>query len=235
MIAQSGERYMTKMSLCAVLAGLAALMPCGASAQISKCDGTWTNETCEGEVQASFKEVPASEPDPAARELSRRRIWLHDLEMLRLKAKREHDITVSTKPVEDICLTLKTPARECSNAIAAKETEINQLVTERARLALERERQEAQPSEGPTTVNVINQREVIFVRPRRRHHHHHHTHGGTSVELSASGSAGNISAGVSTHAGASTITLDRPRPIRPDRGRATGSTMGSGALGGLKR
>jgi len=151
-----------------------------ASAEIYNCEGRWTNKPCDSNSRPAFAEEQSA-PDPDAEtkaDLSKRKLWLQDLDLLRLRLKRKHDVAVSTREIEELCLNTNSSAIECSQAVSAKENEINQLLVEKDRLNVERDRNKIeektaeQNANPPTAVTVIQENNVI-IAPRHHDRPHH--------------------------------------------------------------
>ena len=81
-----------------VLLVVAVLLAQPLAAELVNCDGVWTDKGCDGEVTES---LPVSDPTEAAVKAqpelsSSTEIALHDLNMLRLRARREYEIEISS-------------------------------------------------------------------------------------------------------------------------------------------
>lgn len=101
-----------------------------AGAEIYHCDGVWTNKACPGKSSAVMEESPIRTVDPKSTDLKKRNSWMHDLDMLRLKAKTEFEIEVRVDGVRDLCSQEETSLIDCNKIISEKEFEINQLILE---------------------------------------------------------------------------------------------------------
>lgn len=166
------------------------------------CDGKWTNIKCNSEPSKTLTSPSKTTRDPIAAQLSKRKLWLHDLEMLRIKAKREHDVSVSTQSVRDACLSMKNDESTCRNLIDDKEKELNKLILSYKKLEIEKEVKEVESEEKP----VKTQQQVIVIREDRRYlrrrHHQTHPHGhGTTTQAGAG-----ISVSTTNSSGSTTIS-----------------------------
>ena len=142
------------------------------TAGIFNCAGTWQNKPCTGEASASLPSAPTRSQTQEAQSRSKRRLWLHDLDMLRIKAKRDFGIDLNPRDAEEICKSDNYSDLECQQIISAKETELTNLIQQAEHLAVEKdknriEEEKLKAEQEPTTVNVVNDnRSVIFVRPQ---------------------------------------------------------------------
>lgn len=138
-------------------------------AQIYNCDGTWTNKECSGKT-SQIKETTKTPASTPSKDLAKKKTWINELDLLRLKAKREHQIQVSISAIEDICLTPSTTLADCSKTISDKEKQINELII--AKQNSEQKSKQKQSEEKPstnTTVTIYNNEENNYkiIRPKR--------------------------------------------------------------------
>jgi len=149
-----------------------------AVAEIYNCDGLWTARPCSDSSVPSLSENERTEKS----EISKRKLWLHDLDMLRLRTKRELSISPSIREVETLCLDLSRSALDCSQAVSAKETELNQLLLENKKLKVAEERNRIEEEKNSSTdgaegtvtsVTVINREKNIYILPRKPRHPSH--------------------------------------------------------------
>ena len=189
------------------------------AAEVHECDGVWTNETCNGSISKEFSVSRSAEPSPERKELNQRKLWLHDLEMLRLKAKRDFGLSASIEHVRGQCLDLKVEAEVCTKLVAEREKEIQNLIIARQAADAEKEKAEKTSSDDSQKVVIIdnrgdewNRRGVYVTDGRRRpgvdpynrhpygsgHHRHEHESTSAGVSVGVSSSTGNANLGITT-------------------------------------
>lgn len=103
------------------------------AAEIYECDGVWTDIPCDGTVGKVIKEAkgPASGETLKKESDGRTRKWLHDLDMKAFRARREHEVDVSTATAHAVCTDLQSSEfKKCRDAIDKTEAEINKLVAD---------------------------------------------------------------------------------------------------------
>ena len=135
-----------------------------AHAEMRECKGVWTNKPCEEAPQHALKESSSVE-SPLQREKSQRSLWLHDLEMKSIKAKREFKVDVDIGDVQVICHDLQISTAGCRKAIADKDALLEERITAAKTLALKKAQLEAQTTPQQQPLQVIVQNNDHF--PRR--------------------------------------------------------------------
>lgn len=154
---------MRKALIIAVFFSLNCAAP--AAAEIRQCDGVWTNSPCENVDLRGYSISVQPEPSPEQKRLETRKLWLHELDMLRLRAKREFEIQASVEHVRAACLNPETDDEACAKLVAQREEEIQSLIIAREKVrAKQRKAEEAETPPAP---------QVVVIEPERRHHHHH--------------------------------------------------------------
>ncbi len=141
-----------------------------AYAELHQCDGTWTNKPCEGKIAESIKETSGRVRTAEEVELSQKELWLHDLEMGRLKARKEFGVKVSTLEAQTICNEKTTSLIDCRKAISAREDEIEKGVqAEKDRILKRKEIEERNKAElaAREANKVVVIQNNVEVRPRR--------------------------------------------------------------------
>lgn len=130
------------------------------AADVHRCGDTWTNKSCDATSEAT-PEVAAPDTQAATRKAkAERNSWLHELEMRRFRAKREHKLDVDVGDVRQICEDLNTPATECRKAIAERSSKIEEQILHARELDLKKaeleQKAKSTPQEPPTRIIVQN-------------------------------------------------------------------------------
>ncbi|MCB0324802.1 MAG: hypothetical protein KDD69_14565, partial [Bdellovibrionales bacterium] len=99
-------------------------LPKLAEAEVSNCDGRWTNRPCEGTVSATLEEVERAPLDPASARRRRKQSLLHDLRMAAIEAERSHGVVVALGPAEARCSDQATTIEQCQEAVQAVEQQL---------------------------------------------------------------------------------------------------------------
>ena len=135
-------------------------------ADLYNCNGTWTNRPCN-----SSSKIPEKEDTPKNKDKSKKESILHDLRMLVIKAKREHDIRYNIDVIEDLCKT--SNLEECDKSVKTAQKELQAQVTDadeaKERNALIREANKLKKERNKIEENkppVIIQQNTVIV-PRR--------------------------------------------------------------------
>lgn len=207
-------------------------VPVPAPAQIFECDGQWTNKPCGGSVTKQLNEHPTQVQSPEETERSRRKLWLHELDMLSLKAKQKYGVVPVLSPIQDLCLEEYSTSEECRKAIADKERELQTLMAEYAKAEAQKGSSSSVASgdDDATNVTVINQPPpVVYVIPRRRQIETYSA-GGTSLAVNASGTIGesDVSVGISAETNSTFGTAGTSSGLPKSGNR--GANLGSSAL-----
>ena len=96
------------------------------AAQIYECRGVITNKPCGGGAAPLFEEKPYQPPSKQTIEEQKKELWINDLEIARVKVRKEYGIDVNVSRTSDLCR--RSSLDECRRAIEDKEKEINQLI-----------------------------------------------------------------------------------------------------------
>jgi hypothetical protein len=93
--------------------------------------------------------------------------------MLRLRTKRELEISPSIREVEELCLDLANSSLDCSQAVSKKEGQFNQLLLEQKKLKAQEERNriESAKAKPESAVTVINEERNVIILPQKRPHY----------------------------------------------------------------
>lgn len=125
-------------------------------AEIYLCDGEWTNRNCDGDVAVSFEEAPYTPPSEERQLANDKELLVHDLNMKRVDANREYDLSLDISSERELCVQPETSVSACRKAILQKEIQIDERII--AQLKVQREKQEkrkARESEQPFNVAVV--------------------------------------------------------------------------------
>ena len=132
----------------------------GLEAQVSQCGGTWTNKACAVEGSPVLEKRPVKERTQAERDLDKKKLWIHDLEMQALKAKRVTGVEVKSAPARDLCLKPDTSLLECLEAISRFQEMIIELLAKKSNVT-EATQGKNQPSSSQQTTIEQNNTVVI--------------------------------------------------------------------------
>ena len=138
---------------------LLLLAPVLASAEIHQCNGLWTNKPCEGTVGESISETQTKNRSAADAEKSQKGLWIHELDMKRLRAKKQYNISIDTQDTTLLCNTEKTSLLDCRKGITEKENLIEEKILTAKDLEIKRRESKAQAKKTPDPEN--NQTVVI--------------------------------------------------------------------------
>lgn len=143
-------------------------------AELRLCNGRWTNLPCNGETDRVMEERD-SPPRPAgADDADKKSGWLLDLNALRLRAREKYDIQVSISDAEEACRRSETSLDDCRQLINQKEQNINQLMLEHKKIAVDQERNKLEAKKQEAQENNTTQTIIQVVQPTptpwRRHH-----------------------------------------------------------------
>ncbi len=151
------------LSFCSIVFIFSAV-PC--LADLYNCKGTWTNKPCDGS-----NKIPEKKETPDNKDKSKKESILHDLRMLVIKAKREHDIRYNIEVIEDLCKN--SNLEDCDKSVKTAQKELQTQVTDadeaKERNALIREANKLKKERNRIEENkppVIIQQNTVIV-PRR--------------------------------------------------------------------
>ena len=128
-------------------------------AELYECNGVWTNRPCEGQSSNSMKESAAKQIDVAEREAKEKRFWVNDLELKRLRARKEHGLEMNVGDVMELCQDSSTTLQVCRNAVAARENEIGKSILDAKNAALKQ--QTLEEEKRKTEADIVNQINVF--------------------------------------------------------------------------
>ena len=229
--------------LLSLSATILLFLPAGAAAELTNCDGVWTDRPCSQGVLQRRTDVPDAAAPTAStdsketqRALSQKRSLLHDVTMKSIRAKDQYNLTFSLTGLEQDCLKPETAVADCEKKTDEMHEKIDKRVTEAAAVAeqaksnklreeanrLTQERNEIETNK-PVVV-VTETRRYPYYRDPRSPGYYENTQSGASIGVSVSGNSGNTSVGIAGQAGSSTssgygtgpvYSNDRPGLNRP--------------------
>lgn len=193
-----------------------------ALAELSFCEGVWTNQSCENGEEKSLTETTRKPQSPEQKTDSLKKSILHEMTMDRVEARRKYGVLVSGQSAELVCQDSKSSAKECQDAASQYNTRLQQSVSNALKAKeleakkLKTEKEEAKQENNST---------VVIVRPERKSpaNFDYQYRGperviqqsGTSVNVSGRSSGGRISGGISINnqiTRGNTVRARRPRP-----------------------
>lgn len=131
-----------------------------AQAELTLCDGHWTNQPCSGEVEQKLRAVEKStaqvEAEQAARkQRSDKRSLVHEQTMKQLRARDEHKIAVDMLPVSDFCLQDSTSVNDCRKELDLVAERIEPKVAEAERLKAQQRANQLQEQNNEIEKNKV--------------------------------------------------------------------------------
>ena len=133
------------------------IIPIQLLAQITNCNGEWTNKPCSGNIEASFEELQVRTKSEEDLIRDQKRTILNELESLRFKAKKEHNLEFSTLDANAICQNDNILIEECRSKAQIKIDEINNKINE-LEVSKNVKDREKDSSEEPVKVTVTENR-----------------------------------------------------------------------------
>lgn len=201
------------------------LFPSISVAELSFCNGVWTNQACEDEEESekSLEEIKKKPPTEAEKNSSLKKSILHEVTQDRIEARRKYDVIVPSSSAEKICQDAASKVSACQEAADKYSSRLQSRVesalkAKELEAKKEKESDEAKKKDNNTTVVVVNP------EPRRRGvpvdyeyvgGNRVRTESGVSINVSGQSSDGRISGGIS--AGSRVIQNDflkKPRVVR---------------------
>ena len=193
-----------------------------ALAELTFCEGIWTNQSCEKGEEKSLAETTREPQSSEQKTDSLKKSILHELTMDRVEARRKYGVMVSGQSAELICQDSKSSVKECQEAASQYNTRLQQSVSN-ALKAKELEAEKLKTENEET--NPKNNSTVVIVRPERNRpgNFDYQYRGperiiqqsGTSINVSGRSSDGRVSGGISINnqiIQGNTIRTRNPRP-----------------------
>jgi hypothetical protein len=111
-----------------------------AAAEITNCNGTWTNRGCGGSPGAAkVNEVRANTDPEKIKALSRKRTIFHELNMKNIAARRDLGIILDLNSLRQLCEDESISIEECERSAAGYDDQLSRQITD-VRLVREKER-----------------------------------------------------------------------------------------------
>lgn len=169
-----------------------------AFAELTQCDGVWTNKSCS--EQANSEQAKKAAPEEKAldskmiKERSFKKSLFHDLNMKNIKANNSYEIKLDLSQAEDVCNSENSTIDECRKQIKEIDTLLDEkikvaveLETKKKALKLQEEANKIQEQRNdieknkPSTI-IIQKGNIIiprdYLRPKER---------GTTIKIEAKG------------------------------------------------
>ncbi len=135
-------------------------LPLAAQAELTFCNGVWTNQSCSEEPQTKIdeKEFKAKSKDEVAG--NKKKSLVHEMTMKRIEARRKYGVLFSSEDTEAVCDNEATSLDKCRKAVESyykllQENVRNQLDAESQKNSEESD-EKAPTQQNQTTVNIIN-------------------------------------------------------------------------------
>jgi len=152
------------------------LFPVMAYAELYSCDGVWTNQPCDGEIESTLQETPPRQASEESRALSQIETLLHNLRMKSIEARSSFGVDVEIEDVVSRCYSLQTsPAEQlddCRQLVGTREAVIRELVQQEELLRIRRaELEEKRREPSREVVTAIDRERHIYVPVNPRDFH----------------------------------------------------------------
>jgi len=212
---------------CLILSSILAsgLLTLPAHAELSFCNGVWTNQSCSGEK--TIEETARKPQEPEQKKISLKKSILHEITMDRVEARRKYGVMVSGQSAEIICEDQQSSVKECEQAASKYSSRLQQSISN----ALKAKELEEKNEEKENTIEEKNNSTVVIIRPERRRplsfdyqyrgQERIVSESGASINISGRSSDGRISGGLSVNN--RVIRSDRPI-IRAPQGKLPNKT-----------
>lgn len=137
-------------------------------ADIQNCSGVWTNSDCASVAKERIEEKAYQPQSEEERVAGRKRFLFNDLDLRRLAANREHNLSFDVSVARDVCLAADSSLEDCQRVVAEAHTQLGQQIAA-ARVGSTVERKQDEPAPGKNVVVVQNTQQDIYVVKPRRH------------------------------------------------------------------
>lgn len=148
---------------------LLAGMP--ASAEVTLCNGTWTNLPCSGKAEQAFGEVERSSTPPAEMpDDSQRRTLLSNLSSKNSDARQRWGASIDVDIVREYCLRATTSFDDCAQRVETADDRLSERIHDAQMVQAAGKGADAQAGSagGATAISVVNQNTVV--NDRRNFH-----------------------------------------------------------------
>lgn len=147
---------------------LSPLLATNVYAELSNCNGVWTNEPCDGKASSKLEEKDFTPQDPQKRLQSKKQQILHDLRMKELNAERAYKVDVAIDAAETSCNNPATTLEDCQEKVSELRDKIDQGILAAKELSIKEKKLEAEKAEAKAKAE--NNTTTIIIRERRHHH-----------------------------------------------------------------
>lgn len=150
---------------------LLAALPYVAQAELTRCDGVWTDRPCQGTPDAKLTAAPPKQARSAAEVVNDdKQLVVHGLVADAFDARYSYGIDFSTRSVESQCALEKTSLETCIDLVRDANRDLRRLVLleKKARAAVPTGPAPSQDADYSTNIVVIEDDYPDFVnRPGR--------------------------------------------------------------------
>ncbi|MCB0360593.1 MAG: hypothetical protein KDD44_13190 [Bdellovibrionales bacterium] len=198
------------------------LCPTAVRAELSLCDGTWTNKPCAADSSKQLSEAPANLPSIRDVASAKKELLVHDLTMKSLRARRQYAVDVAIEPAATECQKADVSLESCRARTEEIADRIDKKIAEREGVVAQEKKNKLleEANDLQRERNQIEQEKVTVIRERRRPivvrqidpRHPHHSAGqpsGYAVGTSLSGTSGSISVEESSSSSSTAITIEQ--------------------------
>jgi hypothetical protein len=184
-----------------------------ASAELSLCNGVWTNAKCDSEAANVLKEKESVAPPKPVVEKQKKEYALHELLMHQVKAKREYGIDIFVNDVIDECRNTDIDPQNCNKLVGERYLEITKLVEEAKKSKpIQSEEQKTTLNEQPSTV-VVQPSRTVVVPVHRDPYRREYSRSRESVKIDYNKESG---VSVSVEAGNTSVNQRSTSTLRKD-------------------
>jgi hypothetical protein len=144
-----------------------------ARAELHDCNGVWTNRPCDaGQSESTLKEKAYREQSEAERTADRKRFIFNELDLRRLKAIREQNISLAIETVRDACMSAGTSLADCQK----EANDANAELDKRIAAVVPKEQPKAKEKEEAPTQTVVTVIDNTYIDRGRRFSHDREGH-----------------------------------------------------------
>ena len=119
-------------------------------AEISLCDGLWTNRSCSSEAQQSFVEIKAKKRSPQEIALSEKKFLIFRVQTRASKLKRLGGVYIETTTLVNYCFDKAVSIQDCRKFALEKE-----LAIENALVSLPKDKEENEKIVTNTNITQV--------------------------------------------------------------------------------
>lgn len=145
---------------------LSLLLTSTARAELSNCNGVWTNDPCEGNASTKLEEKDFKPQDPQKRLQSKKQQILHDLRMKELNSERAYKVDVAIDAAETSCNDPATTLEDCQEKVTELRDKIDKRILAAKKLEIKEKKIEAEKAEAEAQGNTTS---ITIIKERRRY------------------------------------------------------------------